>query len=172
MVSFRRKLRLFLLVFRGGGGGLTFLRGKVVRSLNSSNGYPLEATKSKSTCSSQLPRKRRSRNSPLGVRILSLLTCFPEFSLGSGGSACSSDRRMACETKGGEFSSPQGNDQQSKHSAEYLKKKDLLCGFSTISPKAKPNLCILNLCSFHSCPLKPPTPPSLLLVWPAGEHMP
>lgn len=71
-----------------------------MRSLNSSNGYPLEATKSKRTWSLQLPRKRLSRNSPLGVRIRSLLICFPEFSLGSGGRACSSDRRIACKTNG------------------------------------------------------------------------
>lgn len=70
-----------------------------MRSLNSSNGYPLEATKSKRTWSLQLPRKRLSRNSPLGVRILSLLICFPESSLGSGGRVCSSDRRMACKAK-------------------------------------------------------------------------
>lgn len=67
-----------------------------MRSLNSSKGYPLEATKSKRTCSLQLPRKRRSRNSPLGVRTRSLLICSPESSVGSGGRACSSDRRIAC----------------------------------------------------------------------------
>ena len=64
---------------------LTFLRGKVVRSLNSSKGYPLEATKSNRTWSLQLPRKRLSRNSPLGVRIRSR--------------ACSNDKRIACKKK-------------------------------------------------------------------------
>lgn len=74
---------------------LTFLRGKVVRSLNSSNGYPLEATKSKRTWSLQLPRKRLSKNSPLGVRILNLLICSPDSSSGSAGRACSNDKRIA-----------------------------------------------------------------------------
>lgn len=87
-----------------GDAALTFLRGKVVRSLNSSNGYPLEATKSKRTWSLQLPRKRLSRNSPLGVRILSLLICSPESSLGSGGRACSNDKRIACIKERRKFS--------------------------------------------------------------------
>lgn len=78
---------------------LTFLRGKVVRSLNSSKGYPLEATKSNRTWSLQLPRKRLSRNSPLGVRIRSLLICSAESSSGSGGRACSNDKRIACKKK-------------------------------------------------------------------------
>lgn len=68
-----------------------------MRSLNSSKGYPLEATKSKRTWSLQLPRKRLSRNSPLGVRIRSLLICSAESSSGSGGRACSNDKRIACK---------------------------------------------------------------------------
>lgn len=82
-------------VLKRKGISLTFLRGKVVRSLNSSNGYPLEATKSKRTWSLQLPRKRLSRNWPLGVRIRSLLICSPASSLGSDGRACSNDKRIA-----------------------------------------------------------------------------
>lgn len=95
----RRAIRFCKCVLIGHIAALTFLRGKVVKSLNSSKGYPLEATKSKRTWSLQLPRKRLSRNSPLGVRIRSLLICSLESSLGSGGRACSNDKRIACKKK-------------------------------------------------------------------------
>lgn len=97
-----KRFRLWRVCKRG-GKPLTFLRGKVVRSLNSSKGYPLEATKSKRTWSLQLPRKRLSRNSPLGVRILSLLICSPDSSSGSGGRACSNDKRIAWNKKSQRF---------------------------------------------------------------------
>lgn len=74
---------------------LTSLLGKVLNSLNSSHGNPLEATKSKRIWSLLLARKRRSRNLPLGVRMRSLLTGSAFSSSGSGGRACSKESRMA-----------------------------------------------------------------------------
>lgn len=76
---------------------LTSLLGKVLSNLNSSHGNPLDATKSKTICSLLLARKRRSRNSPLGVRIRSLLTGSASSSFGSGGRACSKESRIAYE---------------------------------------------------------------------------
>lgn len=74
---------------------LTSLLGKVPSSLYSSQGYPLEATKSKTTCSLLLARKRRSKNSPLGVRMRSLLTDSVLSSSGSGGKDCSRESLIA-----------------------------------------------------------------------------
>lgn len=82
---------------------LTSLLGKVPSSLYSSQGYPLEATKSKTTCSLLLARKRRSKNSPLGVRMRSLLTDSVLSSLGSGGKDCSRDSLMAWGRKNNHF---------------------------------------------------------------------
>lgn len=73
---------------------LTSLLGKVLSNLNSFHGNPLEVTKSKTIWSLLLARKRLSRNSPLGVRIRSLLTGSAS-SFGSGGRACSKESRMA-----------------------------------------------------------------------------
>lgn len=83
---------------------LTSLLGKVPSSLYSSQGYPLEATKSKTTCSLLLARKRRSKNSPLGVRMRSLLTDSVLSSFGSGGKDCSRDSLMAWGRKNNHFS--------------------------------------------------------------------
>lgn len=82
---------------------LTSLLGKVPSSLYSSQGYPLEATKSKTTCSLLLARKRRSKNSPLGVRMRSLLTDSVLSSLGSGGKDCSRDSLIAWARKNSHF---------------------------------------------------------------------
>lgn len=78
-----------------GSSWVTSLLGKVLSNLNSSHGNPLEATKSKTIWSLLLARKRRSRNSPLGVRIRSLLTGSAFSSFGSGGRACSKESLMA-----------------------------------------------------------------------------
>lgn len=80
-----------------GSSWVMSLLGKVLSNLNSSHGNPLDATKSKTICSLLLARKRRSRNSPLGVRIRSLLTGSASSSFGSGGRACSKESRIAYE---------------------------------------------------------------------------